>query len=217
MKSTGAVERLRTAVMGGDIDSAGALTEEALREGTGSAELLSETLIPAMDEVGAAYASGDLFVPEMLVAAEAMKEALAVLRPLLVEAGVASAGRVVIGTVEGDLHDIGKDLVAMMLEGAGFEVINLGTEVLASRFVEAVREHDAEVLAMSALLTTTMIRMPEVIEALQKAGLRNRVRVVVGGAPLSDNYAEEIGADGYAADAPSAVKLIRRLLAAKEA
>lgn len=216
MDRPSAVEQLRAAVVSGDIDAAGSLTQDALGEGTSPSSLLSGTLIPAMDEVGGAYERGDLYVPEMLVAARAMKEALTVLRPRLAEAGVQSAGRVVIGTVEGDLHDIGKDLVAMMLEGAGFEVVNLGTEVTASQFVEAVQLHNAEVLAMSALLTTTMTRMPEVVEALREAGLQDQVKVVVGGAPLSSTYAEQIGADGFAPDAPGAVKLIRRLLAAKE-
>jgi len=209
------IDRLRSAVIAGDIQVTGALTEKALQGGAAPGELLTETLIPAMDEVGASYEAGELFVPEMLVAAEAMKRALVVLRPCLAEAGISSAGRVIIGTVEGDLHDIGKDLVAMMLEGAGFEVVNLGTEVPADRFVDAVREQKAGVLAMSALLTTTMIRMPEVLDALRHAGLRDDVKVIVGGAPLSAAYADEIGADGYAADAPRAVRLVRRLLDAK--
>jgi len=214
MNNGSAAEQLRVAIVSGDMDSAGALTEGALREGISPADLLSGILIPAMDEVGSAYESGELYVPEMLVAAEAMKRALTVLRPLLAEAGIESAGRVVLGTVEGDLHDIGKDLVAMMLEGAGFEVVNLGIDVTSTQFVEAAREHNAEIVAMSALLTTTMTRMPDVVEALQEAGLRDQVRVVVGGAPLSASYAEEIDADGYASDAPGAVKLVRRLLAA---
>jgi 5-methyltetrahydrofolate--homocysteine methyltransferase len=148
----------------------------------------------------------------MLISAEAMKAAMGVLRPKLVEAGVKSRGKVVIGTVEGDLHDIGKNLVAMMLEGAGFEVANLGTEVSAEKFVQAVQEHQPDILGMSALLTTTMVHMPEVIEALGKTGLRDGVRVMIGGAPVTKEYAQKIGADGYAPDAAAAVELAKRLV-----
>jgi len=214
MEEQQALADLRNAVVSGDMDSTASLAEAALTQGVGAAEILNGVLIPAMDEVGTRYESGELFVPEMLVAAEAMKRALNVLRPLLMEEGIQPEGRVVIGTVEGDLHDIGKDLVAMLLEGAGFEVTNLGVEVTASQFVEAVREYGPDIVAMSALLTTTMIRMPEVVSALTAAGLRDQVRVIVGGAPLSASYAEEIGADGYAPDAASAVKLARRLAVA---
>ncbi|HEX16246.1 MAG TPA: cobalamin-binding protein, partial [Deltaproteobacteria bacterium] len=173
---------------------------------------LNEALIPAMEIVGREYEEGERYVPEMLISAEAMKAAMGVLRPRLVETGVRLKGKVVIGTVEGDLHDIGKNLVAMMLEGAGFEVIDLGVEVTAERFVQAVREHKPDVLGMSALLTTTMIHMPEVIEALKEAGLREEVKVIVGGAPVTQEYAEKIGADGYAPDAASAVEVVKRLL-----
>jgi 5-methyltetrahydrofolate--homocysteine methyltransferase len=165
-----------------------------------------------MEKVGEEYERGERFIPEMLVAADAMKAAMVSLRPRLQEAGIRPRGRVVLGTVDGDLHDIGKNLVGMMLEGAGFEVIDLGVEVPSETFVEAVREHRPEILALSALLTTTMIHMPEVIEALRSAGLRGGVQVMVGGAPVTQEYAERIGADGYAADAPSAVTLAKRLV-----
>ena len=165
-----------------------------------------------MDVVGREYEEGERYIPEMLISAEAMKAAMEVLRPKLVETGAKPRGKVVIGTVEGDLHDIGKNLVAMMLEGAGFEVIDLGVEVTAKQFVHAVGEHKPDILGMSALITTTMVHMPEVIEALKQTGLRNKVKVMVGGAPITQEYADEIGADGYAPDAASAVELAKRLV-----
>jgi len=165
-----------------------------------------------MDIVGQEYENGDRYVPEMLISAEAMKGALNKLRPLLAKAGIEPRGVVVIGTVEGDLHDIGKDLVVVMLEGAGFEVINLGIETSAEAFVQAAKEHAPHILAMSALLTTTMVHMPEVIDALKEAGLRDRFKVIVGGAPVTQEYADNIGADGYAPDAAGAAKLASRLL-----
>jgi len=160
-----------------------------------------------MDIVGEEYEKGERYVPEMLMSAEAMKSAMVVLKPLLVEAGVEACGKLVIGTVEGDLHDIGKDLVAMMVEGAGFEVINLGAEITAEQFVNAVKEHKPNIIGMSALLTTTMIHMPDVIDALKHVGLRDQVKVMIGGAPVTQSYADKIGADGYAPDAANAVKL----------
>lgn len=206
------LEELKRAVLAGEEDKAAELSKKALEEGVDAARILNEALVPAMEIVGREYEEGKRYIPEMLISAEAMKAAMAVLRPRLVETGVKLKGRVVIGTVEGDLHDIGKNLVAMMLEGAGFEVIDLGVEVTADRFVEAVKEYEPDVLGMSALLTTTMIHMPEVIEALNKAGLRDKVKVIVGGAPVTQEYAEKIGADGYAPDAASAVEVVKRLL-----
>ena len=206
------LEELKRAVLSGDDERAAELTKKALEEGIEPGKVLNEALIPAMEIVGREYEEGERYVPEMLISAEAMKAAMEVLRPRLVETGVRLKGKVVIGTVEGDLHDIGKNLVAMMLEGAGFEVIDLGVEVTAERFVQAVREHKPDVLGMSALLTTTMIHMPEVIEALKEAGLREEVKVIVGGAPVTQEYAEKIGADGYAPDAASAVEVVKRLL-----
>jgi len=206
------LEELKRAVLSGDDERAAELTKKALEEGIEPGKVLNEALIPAMEIVGREYEEGERYVPEMLISAEAMKAAMEVLRPRLMETGVRLKGKVVIGTVEGDLHDIGKNLVAMMLEGAGFEVIDLGVEVTAERFVQAVREHKPDVLGMSALLTTTMIHMPEVIEALKEAGLREEVKVIVGGAPVTQEYAEKIGADGYAPDAASAVAVVKKLL-----
>jgi 5-methyltetrahydrofolate--homocysteine methyltransferase len=206
------LQRIRKAVLEGDQEQTGKLVESALADGIEPSSLLNEALIPAMDVVGQEYESGIRYLPEMLISAEAMKEAMKILRPLLADAGVAARGRVVLGTVQGDLHDIGKDLVGMMLEGAGFEVIDLGIEVGSEQFVESIREHRPDIVAMSALLTTTMIYMPEVVQALERAGLREAVKIVVGGAPVTQEYADTIGADGYAADAPGAVALVRRLL-----
>jgi len=201
------IEAIKQAVLDGDRGKVVELTASALERGTEPKEILDQALTPAMDIVGEEYERGDRYVPEMLISAEAMKGAMKQLRPLLADAGVEPRGRIVIGTVEGDLHDIGKDLVAMMLEGAGFEVINLGVEVSAAAFVQAVREHNADILALSALLTTTMTCMPEVVKALTEAGIRDQVKVIIGGAPVTQAYAEEIGADGYAADAAGAAKL----------
>jgi len=206
------LDDLKQAVLEGEQEQAIELTKKALEGGTDAAAILNDALIAAMDIVGAEYERGDRYVPEMLISAEAMKGAMGVLRPKLMEAGVKSRGNVVLGTVEGDLHDIGKNLVAMMLEGAGFEVEDLGIEVPAQKFVEAVREHKPEILGMSALLTTTMVHMPDVIKALEEADLRDGVKVVLGGAPVTQEYADKIGADGYAPDAASAVELAKRLV-----
>ena len=202
---------LKEAVLKGDMTEAAKLTSQALEDGVSPGEILSDGLIATMDIVGQEFESGIRFIPEMLVSAEAMKSAMEILRPQLIASGIESRGKVVIGTVEGDLHDIGKDLVATMLEGAGYDIVDLGVEVTAGQFVEAVQKHSPDVVAMSALLTTTMVFMPGVIQALQDAGLRDSVRVVIGGAPVTRDYAEEIGADGYADDAPTAVALVKSL------
>jgi 5-methyltetrahydrofolate--homocysteine methyltransferase len=206
------IEAIKQAVLDGDRAKVIEQTAAALDAGTQPKEILDQALTPAMDIVGEEYERGDRYVPEMLISAEAMKGAMKTLRPLLAEAGVEPRGRVVIGTVEGDLHDIGKDLVVMMLEGAGFEVSDLGVEVSSESFVEAVRETHPNILAMSALLTTTMTYMPTVVDAVKNAGLRDGVRVIVGGAPVTQAFADQIGADGYAPDAASAVKLAVSLL-----
>ncbi len=184
----------------------------ALAEGASAEEILNKALIAAMDQVGQLFEEGELFVPEMLIAARAMQAGLNHLKPLLVQSGVKSAGKVAIGTVKGDLHDIGKNLVAMMLEGSGFEVMDLGVDVAPEKFVQAVRE-GAQVLGFSALLTTTMSNMEATLQALKNAGLRDQVKVMVGGAPVTQDYANKIGADGFAPDASSATRVARSLVA----
>lgn len=175
--------------------------------------LITESMVPAMDEVGRLFEVEEYFVPELLLAARAMKAAMALIRPLLVASGAKSAGRVAVGTVKGDLHDIGKNLVASMLEGGGFDVLDLGADVSPEKFIEAVKEKGAQVVCLSALLTVTMPAMKTTIEALKKAGVRESVKVLVGGAPVTAQYANEIGADGYGENANSAVALTRKLLA----
>jgi 5-methyltetrahydrofolate--homocysteine methyltransferase len=174
--------------------------------------ILQQGLIPAMTEVGRLFEIGEYFVPEMLIAARAMQAGLAILKPRLVAANIAAAGKVVIGTVQGDLHDIGKNLVAMMMEGAGFEIVDLGTDVSPEKFVAAARDHNANLMALSALLTTTMPKMEATIKAVQEAGLRDQVKVMIGGAPVTQGYADKIGADGYAADASRAASLAKTLV-----
>ena len=207
------LDELREAVVDGQAKVAVAKVTEALAEGTDAGTVLREGLIAGMAQVGKLYEDGEVFVPEMLVAARAMSAALAVLKPHLVEQGVASSGKVAIGTTEGDLHDIGKNLVAMMLEGSGYEIVDLGVDVPAAKFIEAIRD-GANVVAMSALLTTTMTNMRSTIAAIEAAGLRDQVRIVIGGAPITKSYADEIGADGYATDASGAVRVVREVLAA---
>ena len=207
------LDELREAVVDGQAKVAVAKVTEALAAGTDAGTVLREGLIAGMAQVGQLYEDGEVFVPEMLVAARAMTAALAVLKPHLVEQGVASSGKVAIGTTAGDLHDIGKNLVAMMLEGSGYEIVDLGVDVPAAKFIEAIRD-GANVVAMSALLTTTMTNMRSTIEAIEAAGLRDQVRIVVGGAPITKSYADEIGADGYAEDASGAVRMVKEVLAA---
>lgn len=177
------------------------------------AVILNEAMVAAMAEVGKRFEEGEYYVPEMLIAARAMKEGLALLKPLLKQAKVEAIGRVAAGTVKGDLHDIGKNLVCMMLEGAGFDIVDLGTDVPPEKFIEAVKEKNVNVIALSALLTTTMPNMQKTMDALKEAGLRDKVKVMVGGAPVTDAYARQIGADGYAPDASRAVALARSLVA----
>jgi 5-methyltetrahydrofolate--homocysteine methyltransferase len=207
------LDELLEAVVDGQAKVAVAKVTEALAEGTDAGTVLREGLIAGMAQVGKLYEDGEVFVPEMLVAARAMSAALAVLKPHLVEQGVASSGKVAIGTTEGDLHDIGKNLVAMMLEGSGYEIVDLGVDVPAAKFIEAIRD-GANVVAMSALLTTTMTNMRSTIAAIEAAGLRDQVRIVIGGAPITKSYADEIGADGYAEDASGAVRMVKEVLAA---
>ncbi len=193
------------------------LTNDGLAMGVGPEDLLFEALIPSLEEVGARFERGDFFVPEMLIAGKAMARALEVLRPLLAETGADSLGKFVMGTVKGDVHDIGKNLVNIMLEGAGFEVVDLGVQVAPEKFVAAIEEHHPDILGFSAFLTTTMPMFKANINALEKAGLRDQVIVMVGGAPVTKEYADAVGADGYAADASAAVARAKDLLSRRRA
>lgn len=206
------LEKIRNAIIETMPAEAKTATEEALAEGLGAKEILDGALIPGMDEVGKLFREGEYFVPEVLVAAKAMNQCMDLIEPLLVSGGVKKIGKVVAGTIEGDLHDIGKNLVCMMLKGAGFEIIDLGVDVKPEEFVEAAKGAKPDILVLSALLTTTMLNMPRVIEELKKAGIRDDVKVLIGGAPVSQTYAEEIGADGYSPDSSGAVELARRLV-----
>ena len=191
-------------------------TREALAEKVSAETILREALIPGMEEVGDLFSRNEYFVPELLLSARAMTTAVGVLRPLLVGSGYEPAGKVVMGTVQGDLHDIGKKLVSMMLEGCGFEVVDLGTNVAPERFVEAAKESGAKLVGLSALLTTTLPAMEETVKAVRQAELAGAVRIMVGGAPVTDTFAQQIGADGYAADASSATALARLLVGLPE-
>jgi 5-methyltetrahydrofolate--homocysteine methyltransferase len=211
---TKTIEELHQAIIDGARETAVTKVQAALEAGLDAATILNEGMVSAMAEVGHLFEIGEYFVPEMLVSARAMQAGMNVLRPALVQAEVKAAGKVVIGTVKGDLHDIGKNLVAMMLEGASFEIIDLGTDVAPEKFVAAVLEHHPQLLGLSALLTTTMPYMATTIEALKTAGLREQVKIMLGGAPVTESYAREIGADGTAVDASQAVKLARSLMGA---
>ncbi|MBN1566649.1 MAG: corrinoid protein [Acidobacteria bacterium] len=206
------LSKLYDAILNGDEKLALQLTNEALKESADPAELINQGMIPAMDEVGRLFEAQEFYIPEMLMAGRAMKAALEPIRPLLAARGAKPAGRIVLGTVKGDLHDIGKNLVGSMLEGAGFEVIDIGIDVSPEKFVEAAGSDKPDILALSALLTVTMPEMKKVIEALNQAGIRDQVKVLVGGAPVTQAFADQIGADGYGANASSAVTAARSLL-----
>ena len=205
------LDKIYNAVLEGDAAGAKAGVNAALADGVPAETILKDGLIAAMAEVGRLFEENEYFVPEMLVAARAMQGGLAILKPRLAAGGTTPSGKVVVGTVKGDLHDIGKNLVAMMLEGSGFEIIDLGTDVSPEKFVKAVLEHKPQAIAMSALLTTTMPSMSNTIKALQEAGVRDQVKVMIGGAPVTDGFARQIGADGYSPDASSAVRLAKAL------
>jgi len=207
------LQKLSEAIINGDAKTARELTREALNHRVDPKVIVKDYLIPAMDEVGKRFECNEFFVPELLIAARAMKGSLELINPILASRGDKPAGRVVIGTVKGDLHDIGKNLVASMLEGAGFEIIDLGVDVAPETFVNSIKEKQPTFLALSALLTTTMPSMKHTIDALKEAGIRDNVKVLVGGAPVSPRYAEEIGADGYSDSASGAVGLVRSLMA----
>ena len=208
------LEKLYTAVLEGDAKSSAAITKQALDEGVAPMTLVTDTMVPAMDEAGRRFEAEEYFVPELLLAARAMKAAMALIRPLLVASGAKSAGRVAVGTVKGDLHDIGKNLVASMLEGGGFDVLDLGADVSPEKFIAAVKELGAQVVCLSALLTVTMPAMKTTIEALKQAGERESVKVLVGGAPVTAQYANEIGADGYSESAAGAVSAAKKAMCA---
>ncbi|HOU15251.1 MAG TPA: corrinoid protein [Anaerolineae bacterium] len=208
------LEVIRQGIMEGDMPLTQEKVQEAIDAKIAPGDILQDGLVAAMAEVGRLFEEGEYFVPEMLIAARAMKAGLALLRPLLVAADVKPAGKVAAGTVKGDLHDIGKNLVCMMLEGAGFEIVDLGVDVSPEKFLDAVVSKGVDVVAMSALLTTTMPNMKVTVDALKEAGVRDKVKVIIGGAPVTDAYAREIGADGYAPDASRAVTLAKSLVAA---
>ncbi|NLY52147.1 MAG: cobalamin-binding protein [Firmicutes bacterium] len=209
------LQELADALVAGNANKVKELTEKALADGIPAGQIIKEGLIPGMAVVGERFKKNEIYVPEVLIAARAMQAGLGIVKPLLTEAEAAEKlGTVCIGTVKGDLHDIGKNLVAMMLEGAGFEVIDLGVDVAPEKFVDAVKEHNANFVALSALLTTTMVNMKETIQALTDAGLRESVKVLVGGAPVTQAFADDIGADGYAPDSGTAVDVAKKLIGA---
>jgi 5-methyltetrahydrofolate--homocysteine methyltransferase len=206
------INQIKQATIAGSMPQVMELTDLALKAGVDPGEVIQQGFIPAMEVVGDKFASGKIYVPEMLLAARAMKAALEKVKPLLVGKEIKTLGKAVIGTVQGDMHDIGKNLVAMMLEGSGFEVIDLGVDVPPNEFIDAVRNHAPDLIGLSALLTTTMNAMEETIQKLVAADLRDKVKVMIGGAPVSRRFADEIGADEYAANAGEAVQMAKKLL-----
>lgn len=207
-------EKLSTAVLEGNSGQTPKLAQKALDQGLTPKDILDNGLVVGMNEVGARFKRGDMFVPEVLMSAEAMQAGLLVLRPHLVSSGAKLIGKIVIGTVKGDLHDIGKNLVGMLCEGAGFEVIDLGFNIDPDKFVTAIKEHQPDIVGMSALLTTTMRAMGHTIKAIEEAGLRDQVKIMVGGAPVDNEFAKRIGADGYGSNAPAGSELAKRFVGA---
>lgn len=206
------LETIYSAVLTGDANRASAEVKITLEANIDPKTILHQACIPAMSEVGRLFEIGEKYVPEMLIAARAMQMAVELLKPLLLEADIQASGKVVIGTVAGDLHDIGKNLVGMMLDGAGFEVIDLGVDVSPEYFVESVLEHKPDVVGISALLTTTMTAIPTTLEVLAEAGLRDQIKVLIGGAPVTQDFADTVGADGFAPDASSAARVAKELM-----
>lgn len=204
------LSEISTAVIEGNVDDIEELTEDALDEGLEAKQILDEGLMPGMDHVGVEFKAGNMFVPEVLRSARVMHASMDIIKPLLAASDAKMAGKVLLGTVKGDLHDIGKNLVAMMCEGAGFEVKDLGKDITPEQFVEAVKEFEPDVVGMSALLTTTMRSMEHTIKALEEAGVRDKVKVMIGGAPVTQSFADQIGADGYASNAASAAELAKQ-------
>ncbi len=207
-------ERLSTAVLEGDAEKSHKLVERGLNQGLSPKEILDNGLIVGMDEVGARFKRGDMFVPEVLMSADAMAAGMEILRPLLVESGVAMLGKIVMGTVKGDLHDIGKNLVSMLCEGAGFEIVDIGFNADPEKFIDAIKQHQPQIVGMSAMLTTTMRAMGQTIKAIEEAGLRDKVKIMVGGAPVDKDFADVISADGYGSNAPSGADLAKQLVGA---
>jgi 5-methyltetrahydrofolate--homocysteine methyltransferase len=199
-------------LIAGNIDTVKTLTQHAVDDGCSAQDILEKALLPGMDIVGQRFKTGEMFIPEVLRSARAMHGAMTILRPLLIASGVPTAGTLIIGTVQGDLHDIGKNLVAMLFEGAGFKVVDLGADVRPEAFVQAIVDHQATVVGLSALLTTTMPRMAEVVQSITVAGLRDKVKIMVGGAPVTSDFATQIGADGFAPNAASAVEKAKELI-----
>ncbi|MGI6456021.1 MAG: corrinoid protein [bacterium] len=208
------LNQLKQAIIEGDAGAARELTGQALAENVEPLEIVQQHLVPAMDEVGRLFEEEEYFIPEMLLSARAMKESMGLIRPLLAKRGSKPVATAVIGTVKGDLHDIGKNLVASMLEGGGFEVIDLGVDVTPDQFVEAVRRHEATLVCLSTLLTTTMPSIQKTLDVLKSSGVREQVRVIIGGAPISQHYADQVGADGYGENARTAVLKARELVGA---
>ncbi len=208
------LEEIATAVIEGDLGAIADLTEDALDEDLSAQEILDNGLMVGMDHVGVEFKAGNMFVPEVLRSAKTMQESMLIIKPLLVESGSEMVGKVLLGTVKGDLHDIGKNLVGMMCEGAGFEVKDIGKDIEADGFIEAIKDFNPDIVGMSALLTTTMRAMENTIKALEEAGLRDQVKVMVGGAPVTQAFAEQIGADGYASNAASAAELAKQFVGA---
>jgi 5-methyltetrahydrofolate--homocysteine methyltransferase len=208
------LESISANLLEGNEDDVPQLVQKALDQGLNAKDILDKGLLTGMDEVGARFERCEMFVPAILMSAKAMQNGLDVLRPHLVSAGAKPLGKIVLGTVKGDIHDIGKNLVGMMCEGAGFEVINLGFDVGPEKFIEAIKTHQPDIVGMSAMLTTTMLAMGYTIKAMQEADLRDKVKVMIGGAPVDSEIAKRIGADGYSYNAPAAVKLAKQLLGA---
>jgi 5-methyltetrahydrofolate--homocysteine methyltransferase len=206
-------EKFYTAISQGKVEDVKKLTQGALGSGQKAEDILKEGLLPAMEQIGVKFKNNEIYIPEVLIAARAMHAGMGILKPILSRSNAHQAVKVIIGTVKGDLHDIGKNLVAMMLEGGGFDVIDLGIDVSADKFVEAIKNHHPQVVGMSALLTTTMREMKSILEAIQEAGLRKQVKAMIGGAPVTDRFAKEIGADGYAPDAATAVDIVKSFVA----
>ncbi len=206
------LEELRQAVMTGNAGGVKELAQKLVDEGTPALDIINRGLISGMSVVGDRFKKGEMYVPEVLVAARAMKEGMEIVQPLLQEGEATSSGKVLLGTVKGDLHDIGKNLVGMMIESNGFDVVDMGVDISPEIFVERVKEEEPQVLGLSALLTTTMLAMKDTIEVLEEEGLRDKVKIIVGGAPVTSDFAEEIGADGYAPDAASAAELVEKLV-----